>query len=88
MNMAGVTCAGLQASDSARIGQGHDLAAYRGLGRRAPTLAVAFAVLLLAQAGAPFTTGFFAKFYVVAASVAAHSYALAVLAMVSASIAV
>jgi NADH-quinone oxidoreductase subunit N len=36
----------------------------------------------------PFTTGFFAKFYVVAASVGAHSYALAVIAMGSAAIAV
>ena len=68
--------------------EAHDLESYRGLGRRAPTLAIAFAVLLLAQAGAPFTTGFFAKFYVVAAAVDAHSYALAVIAMVSASIAV
>jgi NADH-quinone oxidoreductase subunit N len=65
----------------------HDLEGYRGLGKRSPVLAVTFAVLLLAQAGAPFTTGFFAKFYVVTASVAAHSYALAVVAMLSAGIA-
>ena len=67
---------------------GHDLDQYRGLSKRSPILAVTFAILLLAQAGAPFTTGFFAKFYVVAASVAAHSYALAVIAMLSATIAV
>ena len=65
----------------------HDLSNYRGLAKRSPLLAVTFAVLLLAQAGAPFTTGFFAKFYVVTASVAAHSYALAVIAMLSAGIA-
>jgi len=66
----------------------HDIGAYRGLATRNPVLATVFAVLLLAQAGVPFTTGFFAKFYVVAASVAAHSYALAVVAMASAAIAV
>ena len=65
----------------------HGIGRYRGLGRRRPVLAASFAVLLLAQAGAPFTTGFFSKLYVVEASVAAHSYALAVLAMVSAAIA-
>ncbi len=66
----------------------HDLEAYRGLATRNPMLATVFAVLLLAQAGVPFTTGFFAKFYVVEASVEAHSYALAVIAMASAAIAV
>jgi NADH-quinone oxidoreductase subunit N len=45
------------------------------------------AVLLLAQAGVPFTTGFLAKFSVVAASVDAHSYVLAAIAMGSAAIA-
>jgi NADH-quinone oxidoreductase subunit N len=34
---------------------------YRGLAKRQPLLALAFAVLLLGQAGAPFTTGFLAK---------------------------
>jgi NADH-quinone oxidoreductase subunit N len=66
---------------------GHQLSDYRGLARRQPVLAFAFAVLLLAQAGAPFTTGFLAKFQVVAASVDAHSYALAVIAMVTAAVA-
>jgi NADH-quinone oxidoreductase subunit N len=66
----------------------HQIDSYRGLATHNPVLATVFAVLLLAQAGVPFTTGFFAKFYVVAASVAAHSYALAVIAMASAAIAV
>ena len=65
----------------------HSIEAYRGLGRRQPVLALAFAVLLLAQAGAPFTTGFLAKLYVVEAAVSAHSYALAVVAMLSGAIA-
>jgi NADH-quinone oxidoreductase subunit N len=65
----------------------HDLAGYRGLYQRQPVLATVFAIVLLAQAGAPFTTGFFAKFYVIEASIDAHSYALAVIAMASAAIA-
>ncbi len=65
----------------------HDIAAYRGLARRQPLLAFVFAVLLLAQAGVPFTTGFLAKFQVLLASVDAHSVPLAVVAMVSAAVA-
>jgi NADH-quinone oxidoreductase subunit N len=68
-------------------GRHHGIDSYRGLYRRNPMLAVVFAVLLLGQAGAPFTTGFFAKLYVLQAAVSAHSYALAVIAMVTAGIA-
>jgi NADH-quinone oxidoreductase subunit N len=71
----------------ARGDRDHDLEAYRGLGRRQPVLALCFAILLLAQAGAPFTTGFLAKLYVVEAAVKAHSYALAVVAMLSGAVA-
>jgi NADH-quinone oxidoreductase subunit N len=66
---------------------GHQISDYRGLSRRQPVLALCFAVLLLGQAGVPFTTGFLAKFGVVGASVDVHSYALATVAMVSAAIA-
>jgi len=65
----------------------HDLAGYRGLAGRQPVLAFAFAALLLAQAGVPFTTGFLAKLQVVAAAVDVHSVPLAVIAMVSAALA-
>ena len=65
----------------------HDLEHYRDLARRQPWLAAALATFLVAQAGAPFTTGFWAKFEVVAASVGAHATALAVIAMVTAAIA-
>jgi NADH-quinone oxidoreductase subunit N len=65
----------------------HDLAGYRGLARRHPVLGGCLVVLLLAQAGAPFTTGFLAKFGVVAASVGAGSWPLAVIAMATAAIA-
>ncbi len=60
--------------------------AFAGLGRRRPLLAVAMLVFLLAQAGVPFTTGFFAKFSVIAAAVDAERYWVAIVAMVAAVI--
>ena len=60
---------------------------YRGLAKRQPLLALAFAVLLLGQAGAPFTTGFLAKLGVIEASVAGQGYSLAVIAMLSGAVA-
>ena len=65
----------------------HSIDTYRGLGSRRPVLALAFTILLLAQAGVPFTTGFFAKFAVIEAAVDARSFWLAIVAMVSAVIA-
>jgi NADH-quinone oxidoreductase subunit N len=65
----------------------HDITAYRGLARRQPVLALAFAVLLLAQAGVPFTTGFLAKLEVIGAAVGAHSVPLAFIAMGTAALA-
>ncbi len=65
----------------------HDLNAYRGLSARRPALALAFTVLLLAQAGIPFTTGFLAKFYVISAAVEGRSYSLALIGMLSSVVA-
>jgi NADH-quinone oxidoreductase subunit N len=59
---------------------------FAGLSRRRPVLALGFTVLLFAQAGVPFTSGFFAKFGVIAAALDAHSYGLAVVAMLTAVI--
>jgi NADH-quinone oxidoreductase subunit N len=71
-----------------RTGDGdHDLSRYRGLAGRQPVLALAFAVLLLAQAGAPFTTGLWAKVEVVFAAIDVGYYPLAVIAMVTAVVA-
>jgi NADH-quinone oxidoreductase subunit N len=71
-----------------REGDGdHDLTRYRGLASRQPLVALAFAVLLLAQAGAPFTTGLWAKLQVVAATVSVGAVPLGVIAMVTAVIA-
>ena len=71
-----------------RTGDGAtDLAGFRGLGRTKPALALGMTVLLLAQAGVPLTSGFVAKFGVIGDGVRTHSYALAIIAMVSAVIA-
>jgi NADH-quinone oxidoreductase subunit N len=71
-----------------REGDGsHDITSYRGLARRQPLLSLCMAVLLLAQAGAPFTTGLWAKLQAVLAAVDANSVPLAVIAMVSAAVA-
>lgn len=63
------------------------LAAFADLARRRPTLAVALTVFLLAQAGVPLTSGFVAKWAVIQAAVEERSYAIAIIAMVSAVIA-
>ena len=59
----------------------------RGLAARRPVLAGAFTVLLLSQAGIPFTVGFWAKFEVISAAVDARSFWLAVIAMLAAVVA-
>jgi NADH-quinone oxidoreductase subunit N len=58
----------------------------KGLNRSRPALALAFALLLFAQAGVPLTSGFFAKFYVITAAVDAGSTSLAIIAMLTAVI--
>ena len=63
------------------------LAAFRGLGKQRPALALAMTVFLLAQAGIPLTSGFIAKFGVIQAAVDVNSYALAIIAMVASVIA-
>jgi NADH-quinone oxidoreductase subunit N len=65
----------------------HDLDRYRGLAGRQPVLALTFAVLLLAQAGAPFTTGLWAKVQVVFATIEAGYVPLGAIAMVTAVVA-
>ena len=71
-----------------RAGDGdHDLSRYRGLAGRQPLLALAFAVLLMAQAGIPFTTGLWAKVQVVFAAIEAGYVPLGAIAMVTAVVA-
>ena len=64
--------------------EGTGIDSLRGLAARRPLLAVAFTVLLLSQAGIPFTAGFWAKFQVISAAVDARSFWLAVIAMLAA----
>ncbi len=72
----------------ARRGDSHtSLGDFKGLSRPEPLLAFVFTIFLLAQAGVPLTSGFFAKFYVLDAAVEAHSWPLAITAMLSAVIA-
>jgi NADH-quinone oxidoreductase subunit N len=67
--------------------ENHGIEHYRGLARRQPWLGGALAVLLLSQLGVPLTTGFYAKFAVLAAVVDAGSATLAVVALLGAVIA-
>ncbi len=72
----------------AQKGEGRtSLTDYRGLSRSNPLLAGTLTVFLLAQAGIPFTSGFFAKFYVVDALVGDHADWLGLVAMLSGAIA-
>jgi NADH-quinone oxidoreductase subunit N len=61
--------------------------AFKGLARRRPAIALGLTVFLLAQAGVPLTSGFVAKWGVIQAAVEEQSYAIAIIAMVSAVIA-
>lgn len=63
------------------------LDAFKGLAARHQALALGLTVFLLAQAGVPLTSGFIAKWGVIQAAVQEESYAIAIIAMVSAVIA-
>ena len=67
--------------------EGTGIESLRGLATRRPLLATAFTVLLLSQAGIPFTAGFWAKFEVISSAVDARSFWLAVIAMLAAVVA-
>ncbi|HUF96644.1 MAG TPA: NADH-quinone oxidoreductase subunit N [Ilumatobacter sp.] len=63
------------------------LDAFKGFAKRRPAVALGLTVFLLAQAGVPLTSGFVAKWGVIQAAVAQDSYAIAVIAMLAATIA-
>ena len=65
----------------------HSLESYRGLARRQPWLGASLAVLLLSQLGAPLTTGFYAKYAVLASAIDANGTILALIVLLSAAIA-
>src|SRR5690606_34098073 len=64
-----------------------DLGSFRGLSKQKPLLTVAMTVFLIAQAGVPLTSGFVAKFGVIRSGVNVESYALGIIAMLSAVVA-
>jgi len=60
---------------------------FRGLSTEKPVLAVAFTILLAAQAGVPLTTGFLAKFAVIKAATTSDDYSLGIIAMLVTAVA-
>ena len=64
-----------------------DLGRWAGLGRRHPMLGLVFALLLLAFAGIPLTSGFVAKFAVFQSALSADALVLVIVGVVSSAIA-
>ncbi|HEX2195147.1 MAG TPA: NADH-quinone oxidoreductase subunit N [Candidatus Limnocylindria bacterium] len=84
MNIAAFAVVGMLQRDPRRYG---GLASFAGLAGRAPWLAAAMAVLLLSLTGIPPTVGFFAKLYVLLATVDAGLAWLAVVVALNAALA-
>jgi NADH-quinone oxidoreductase subunit N len=84
MNLAAFAVVGMLQRDPGRYG---GLAAFAGLAGRAPWLAAGMAVLLLSLTGIPPTVGFFAKLYVLLATVDAGLAWLAVIIALNAALA-
>ncbi|WP_419930640.1 NADH-quinone oxidoreductase subunit N [Candidatus Poriferisodalis sp.] len=83
-SFAVLSVVGAELGSSESDASAHALGRYSGLARRRPVLALAFAALLLAQAGVPFTAGFWAKFEVIRAAIGTRGYVLAAVAMITA----
>jgi len=84
MNVAAFAVVGMLQRDTRRFG---GLAGFAGLASRAPLLAASMAVLLLSLTGIPPTVGFFAKLYVIIATVDAGVAWLAVAIALNAALA-
>lgn len=84
MNIAAFSVVGMLQRDSRRFG---GLNAFAGLAGRAPAMAAAMAILLLSLTGIPPTVGFFAKLYVLVATVDAGVAWLAVAIALNAALA-
>jgi len=84
MNIAAFSVVGMLQRDPRRFG---GLSAFAGLAGRAPVLAAAMAVLLLSLTGIPPTVGFFAKLYILVATVDAGVAWLAVAIALNAALA-
>ncbi len=84
MNIAAFAVVGMLQRDTRRFG---GLSSFAGLAGRAPWRAAAMAILMLSLTGIPPTVGFFAKLYVLLASVEAGLGWLAVLIVLNAALA-
>ena len=84
MNIAAFAVVGMLQRDTNRYG---GLASFAGLASRAPGRAAAMALLMLSLTGIPPTVGFFAKLYVLLASVDAGLAWLAVIIVLNAALA-
>ena len=84
MNIAAFSVVGMLQRDPRRFG---GLGAFAGLAGRAPALAAAMAILMLSLTGIPPTVGFFAKLYVLVATVDAGVPWLAVAIALNAALA-
>jgi NADH-quinone oxidoreductase subunit N len=84
MNIAAFSVVGMLQRDPRRFG---GLAAFAGLAGRAPALAAGMAILMLSLTGIPPTVGFFAKLYVLVATVDAGVAWLAVAIALNAALA-
>jgi NADH-quinone oxidoreductase subunit N len=84
MNIAAFSVVGMLQRDARRYG---GLSAFAGLAGRAPALAAAMAILMLSLTGIPPTVGFFAKLYVLVATVDAGVAWLAVAIALNAALA-
>ncbi len=84
MNIAAFSVVGMLQRDTSRFG---GLRSFAGLGSRDPLRAAAMAILLLSLTGIPPTVGFFAKWYVLLATIDAGLVWLAALIMLNAILA-
>ncbi len=83
MNIAAFAVVGMLQRDTHRYG---GISSFAGLARRAPWLAAAMAILMLSLTGIPPTVGFFAKLYVLIATVDAGLAWLAVAIVLNAAL--
>ena len=84
MNIAAFAVVGMLQRDTTRFG---GLTSFAGLAGRAPGLALAMAILMLSLTGIPPTVGFFAKLYILLATVEADLAWLAVILVLNAALA-
>ena len=84
MNFAAFAVVGMLQRDPRRFG---GLSSFAGLASRAPGLAAAMAILILSLTGIPPTVGFFAKYYVLVATVDTGLVWLAVAVVLNAALA-